>query len=274
MRRRFGAEPRRVDRVALAVDDVIVDPVLEICPAPRMPEQPPHIGFVVAEQQFAARRRRSAASAAVADDRPRSQSSPRAASRGFIDIRLPRPGVARPELRQDMQDAGSAAAIVDRHLHQNVVGRGLGVFDLDIEIAVARRRSPVSISSNSGSLRAAPPVLLDQLRVRESGLRIFVEHPHVGVGRRAVEVVVELLDVLAVIALAVGQAEQALLEDRVLAVPQRERQAEQQLVVAKARRSRPRPSDRRGCARGRAENSPRQCRRGCSPRAPCPIAAR
>ena len=50
----------------------------------------------------------------------------------------------------------------------------------------------------------------------------------------AVEIEVVLLDVLAVIALAVGQAEQPLLEDRVAAVPQREREAQPLLVVADA----------------------------------------
>ena len=52
--------------------------------------------------------------------------------------------------------------------------------------------------------------------------------------RRAVEVEVVFLDVLAVIALAVGQAEQALLEDRVLAVPEGQREAEPLLVVGDA----------------------------------------
>src|SRR5271156_662512 len=44
--------------------------------------------------------------------------------------------------------------------------------------------------------------------------------------RRRIQVVVELLHVLAVIALAVGQAEQPLLEDWVTGVPQRETQAQ------------------------------------------------
>ena len=51
-------------------------------------------------------------------------------------------------------------------------------------------------------------------------------------GRRAVEVEVVFLDVLAVIALAIGQAEQPLLEDRVLAVPQRQGKAQPLVVVA------------------------------------------
>ena len=51
-------------------------------------------------------------------------------------------------------------------------------------------------------------------------MRVFVEVLHIRVGRRAVEIEVVFLDVLAVVTLAVGQAEQPLLEDRVLAVPQ------------------------------------------------------
>jgi len=54
------------------------------------------------------------------------------------------------------------------------------------------------------------------------------------VGRRGVEVVVDLLDVLAVVALGVGQAEEPLLEDRVLAVPEGQGQAELALLVADA----------------------------------------
>ncbi len=49
--------------------------------------------------------------------------------------------------------------------------------------------------------------------------------------RRGVELVVQLLDVLAVVAFAVGQPEESLFEDRVLAVPKREAQAEPLLVV-------------------------------------------
>ena len=52
--------------------------------------------------------------------------------------------------------------------------------------------------------------------------------------RRAVEVEVVLLHILAVIALRIGQAEQPFLQDRVLAVPQGEREAEDLPVVADA----------------------------------------
>src|ERR1700730_18085878 len=56
-------------------------------------------------------------------------------------------------------------------------------------------------------------------------------------GRRAVDLEVVFLDVLAVVPLAVGQAEQALLEDRVLAVPQRHGKAQPLMVVAEARKA-------------------------------------
>ena len=76
-----------------------------------------------------------------------------------------------------------------------------------------------------------PAVLLDQPRVRERRLGILVEHLHVGVRRRGVEVEVVLLDVLAVIALAAGEPEEALLEDRIAPVPQGQREAEPPVVV-------------------------------------------
>src|SRR5262249_11379751 len=53
--------------------------------------------------------------------------------------------------------------------------------------------------------------------------------------RRAVEVEVVLLHVLAVIAFAVGQAEQAFLQDRIGAVPERDGEAEALLIVTHTR---------------------------------------
>ena len=53
-------------------------------------------------------------------------------------------------------------------------------------------------------------------------------------GRRAVEVEVVLLHILAVVPLAVGQSEEPLLEDRIFPVPQGQREAEALLVVGDA----------------------------------------
>jgi hypothetical protein len=57
------------------------------------------------------------------------------------------------------------------------------------------------------------------------------------VRRRRVEVEVIFFDVLPVVGLAVGETEKAFLEDRVAAVPQRERKAKMLLVVGESRQA-------------------------------------
>jgi hypothetical protein len=52
--------------------------------------------------------------------------------------------------------------------------------------------------------------------------------------RRRVQVPPVLLDVLAVVALVTGEAERPFLQDRVAAVPERERQTQELVVVANA----------------------------------------
>src|SRR5262245_23353240 len=50
-------------------------------------------------------------------------------------------------------------------------------------------------------------------------------------GRRAVDIEVILLDILAMVAFIIGQAKQTFLEDRVLAVPQGQGQAKLLLII-------------------------------------------
>ena len=66
----------------------------------------------------------------------------------------------------------------------------------------------------------------DERLVGKRRLRVLVEVLHVRMGRGAVEVEVILLDVLSVVPLAVGQAEEALLQDRVGPVPEGEPEAQ------------------------------------------------
>ncbi len=80
----------------------------------------------------------------------------------------------------------------------------------------------------------ASPVRFDQVPVGILPLRVLVEILHVRVGGRAVEVEVVLLDILAMVPLAVGEPEQALFQDRVPLVPQRQRKAQPLLVIAEA----------------------------------------
>ena len=157
---------------------------------------------------------------------------PGALEGGLGLIRAPAPGVAEPGLRQHMNRRFVGAAIMDGQPQQDVVGVRLGIFDIDVEIAVGVEDAGID-DLELGLPPVAPRVLLHQKVVGKFGLRIFVEHPGVAVGRHRVEVVVELLDVLAVIALAVAEAEHALLQDRILAVPQRDGEAQSLLGVAK-----------------------------------------
>ena len=94
--------------------------------------------------------------------------------------------------------------------------------------------TPVSTQLVLELLTRAAAVGLDKVRVGELALRVLVEVLHVRVRGRAVEIEVVLLDVLAVVALAVGQAEQPLLQDGVALVPERQRKAQPLLVVAEA----------------------------------------
>ncbi len=114
--------------------------------------------------------------------------------------------------------------------HQHVFGIGLGVLHEHVEVSVLRERA--GVEQLVLEVVARPPgVGRDEIRIGVLALRIFVQTLHVGVGRRAIEVEVVLLDVLAVIPLAVGQSEQALLQDRIALVPHCNREAQLLLVV-------------------------------------------
>lgn len=102
--------------------------------------------------------------------------------------------------------------------------------DKDIPVAVVVERVRVG-DLVLGNVAAAVGRLADQLLVRVRPLRVLVQHLHVRVGRGRIEVPVQFLDVLAVVALVTGRAEQAFLEDRVDAVPHGEREAEARMVV-------------------------------------------
>src|SRR4029079_1354471 len=114
--------------------------------------------------------------------------------------------------------------------------RSLGVLDRDVEVAAAVE-DPGVAELELGIGASPAPVLLDQAAVRELGLGVLVERLEVGVGRGRVEVEVALLDVLAVVPLVAREAEEALLEDGVAAIPQRQREAQPALPVADAEQS-------------------------------------
>ena len=166
---------------------------------------------------------------------------------------------------------GFRAAIVDRDFDQHVFRIGLGVFHKNIEVAVIVEDAGVEQFVLHLFARA-PLVGFHQVAIGIFPLRIFVQILHVGMRRRAVDIKVVFLYVFAVVALAVGQAEQAFFQDRVATVPQAPAQSKAAVCRRRFRPSHLRPSGRRASGTGRARSSSTHCHLGCSPREPCPIA--
>src|SRR5581483_463449 len=107
----------------------------------------------------------------------------------------------------------------------------LGVLDEDVEVAVVREGAGVE-QLVLEILAGAAAGGLDEIAVGELALGVLVQVLHVRVGRRAIEIKVVFLAVLAVVPLAVGKAVEALLEDGIALVPQGQGEAEQLAVVA------------------------------------------
>src|SRR5690349_10709558 len=135
----------------------------------------------------------------------------------------PAPCVAKPERRQEMQCRSLRSAVGYCNTNQDVVGVRLGVLRFDIEATTVVEHSRVG-DLELPIIQTTVTIPIDELRVRKGSLRILVQCPHVRVGRRGIDVVVTFLDVFAVISLGTGESEQSLLENRVVAIPQRDRE--------------------------------------------------
>ena len=224
-------------RIGPAIDDGVVDRVLGVIGGRFGAEDAREVGLVLAEE---ARRRAVALEAIVPELGVRGEDGavvrvevhPRARR---VVVR-PRPGVAEPGLRDDVDRRRLGAGIDDADPHQDVLGRGLRVLHVHVEPAVLVEDAGVD-ELVLRLVDAAAGVGLQQVLVREGGLRVPVEHPEVRAGRRGVLVPVRLLHVLAVVPLRIGEAEEPFLEDRVVPVPQGHREAESSLPIAEARES-------------------------------------
>src|SRR5581483_3405003 len=125
------------------------------------------------------------------------------------------------------------SAIRDDDPDQNVFDVGLGIFHLHVEVAVLVENAGIE----QFELRiepAATRVPFPQRRIRKGGLRVLVEELHVAVRGRVVDVEVVLLDVLAVVAFFVREAEEALLQNRIVSVPERETKADGLMAIAES----------------------------------------
>ena len=135
-------------------------------------------------------------------------------------LRPPSPGISKPERRQDM-DFGRLRPAVRRVIRIKMSsGVALAYSTNTSKVAVVLEDSGVQqlIFDFLPRLRFLP--VAEQIIVGIRRLRILVQILHVGMRRRGVQIEVILFNVLTVVAFAVGQAEEALFKDRVLAVPQ------------------------------------------------------
>src|SRR5215831_809669 len=123
---------------------------------------------------------------------------------------------------------------MDCHPHEHVINVRLGIFDLDIKVSVVVENTGIDQFELHRRRTATTCVFLDQPLVRKSSLRQLVEHARVSVTGDGIEIIVQLLNILAVAALCVGQAKQPFLEDRIIAVPQGNREAQQLSVIGEA----------------------------------------
>jgi hypothetical protein len=129
-----------------------------------------------------------------------------------------------------VQWRGVRPSVGRRDPDEEVVRSDLGVLDFDVEVAILGEDAGVD-EFVFRLLSTPPPVLLDEVGVWKRPLRVLVKTSQVGMARRRVEVPVVFLDVLAVVSLAAGQAEQPLLEYRIDAVPEGQGEAEPLLLV-------------------------------------------
>ena len=223
--RRLGAEPVRVDR-GRARDDVVVDAVLRIGARRVRPEDARRVCLVLAEERL---RQRPVGACCrvepVAGERMVGDHERRAVALDPRALRLvaPRPRVAEPERRQHLQRRLLGSVVLDDDPGEDLRRRGLGVGDVDRPVPFVVEGAGVE-QLQLGILEAA--AVVDELLVGEGGLRIVVAPVQQRVARQSLEVPPVLLDVLAVVPLRPGEAEHPLLQDRVLAVPEREREAE------------------------------------------------
>ena len=185
----------------------------------------------------------------------------------------PNPRIAKPQRRQQVQHRLLAGLITDGDPNQDVVVGRLGVLGVNVEIPPIVEHARVE-DFEFRLIPAPPSVLLKQPFVGKSLLWVAIQTPHVGVRGRRVEVVVEFFYVLTVVALVVGQAEHALLQDRVLAVPQGQGEAQPALAVGQSEDAVLAPAICSAAGLVMREIAPSTTHPASSPPALCPIDAR
>ena len=154
---------------------------------------------------------------------------------GFLRVSLvlvaPPPRVAVPQRRQDVNPRASGPAVAHLDADEDITRVFIGVLDEHVPV-LPLVENPRVFQLVLGVVEPPPSIFIEQFPVRVFALRVLVQAFHVRVGGRRIEVVIALLDVFSVVPFVVDEAEQSLLEDRILLVPETEREAQTTLSVA------------------------------------------
>ncbi len=149
---------------------------------------------------------------------------------GLLRVDVPAPRVAEPCRRQHVQRRSIRTDVGRPDHHHDVVGTGLCVVDLDHPVAVVVECAGVE-ELVLRLVLVAPGILGDEIAVGKGPLRIVVPPAIPRVTRQRIQIPPVVLGVLTVVALRTGQPEHPLLQDGVVAVPQRQPETEPLLDV-------------------------------------------
>ena len=225
-RRHLGAEQPRIDSRPVTVDEITMEGILDVARRVCHAVESLGVGHVVGKKPIVGR----AVGRRVGRESKTAQRDVLGQKRivvAQLDQRLdptslvsaaPGPRIAIPERGEQMQRRVVGPPVDDRDRDQHVVGRRFRVLDEHVEVTILGENARVG-QLKLGLLSRTPPVLLEQRLVGKPSLGILVQRLHIRMGGRRIEMVVALLNVLAVVALEVGQSEEPLLEDRIAAVP-------------------------------------------------------
>jgi hypothetical protein len=179
-----------VDAIRAAVDHGLVDAIFDERRSVGCAEQALDVGVVVGEEQRDVGAGLKACSCvagshvpiAVAEGRVARARGARAVGVNHVPrlVVVPRPRVAIPELRQDVEGCRIGSMVHDSNPAQDVFRAGFGVLDEHVEVVLGAEGVAGRVEQLVLRLvRAAQAVLGYEVGVGELGLRILVEHPRV-----------------------------------------------------------------------------------------------
>src|SRR5262245_13470380 len=131
----------------------------------------------------------------------------------------PGPGVAKPQVRQDMDRGRCRTTVTHFDAYADIFRARFSILDKDVKIPLGIEDARIE-QLILPLIIASLLTLLNELLVGIGCLGIFIEIFHVGMRWRGIKVEVVLLYILAMIGLRRDQAKQPLFQNWVFAVPQ------------------------------------------------------